>query len=152
MQWMLKQARSSCKRAAISGWYERMNFLSTGMQPWRLAVFFLQGFLFCSSFNLESPSNRSYSSLTQLHLSLSAVSSASVIFSVRSVVLLAVSILMLSGAGFQEAPLCIVTQVFCCILKLNIIPCLILRNRKALQVQRWWHVWWVFVLQIASLL
>lgn len=55
--------------------------LATGMQPLRLAGFFLQGFLFCSSFNLESLSNRSYTSLTQLFLSFYAASSASVIFS-----------------------------------------------------------------------
>lgn len=92
-----------------------MSFPSTGMWPLTLAGFFLQGFLFCSSFHLESLSNRSYSSLAQLHLSLSAVSSASVIFGVRSFVLLAVSILMLSGASFQKAPLCIVAQALYCV-------------------------------------
>lgn len=89
-----------------------MNFPSTGMWPPGLAGFSLQAFLFFCSFHLESLPNRSYSSLTQLHLSLSALSSASVIIDVRSFVLLAVSILMQSGASFQKAPLCIVTQAF----------------------------------------
>lgn len=102
-----------------------MNFSSTGIQLLRLSGFFLQGLLFCSSFNLESLSNSSYSSLAQLHLSLSAISSASVIFGVLSSVLLAVSILMLSGASFQKTPLRIVTQAFYSIKKLSIIPCLI---------------------------
>lgn len=51
-------------------------------------------------------------SLSYTRDSLPAVPSASVIFGVRSLVLLAVSILMLSDASFQKAPLCIVTQAF----------------------------------------